>query len=61
MLNKIKTKFNRFKIFKSMYKSKFNQFYGEKLSGGGRVSQRNIEENSREKETVMFAHCRYEI
>jgi len=50
----IKTKFNRFKILKSVHKSKPNKIHGGKLTLGGRDGRQNAKESSRRRETVRF-------
>ena len=43
---------NRFKMLKLVHKSKPNKFHGGKLTCGGRVSQRNVEETLRTRGTM---------
>jgi len=49
-----KTKFNRFKMLKSVHKSKSNKIHGGKLTCGGRNGRRNAEESLRRSEIVRF-------
>jgi len=58
---KTKTKFNQFKMLKSVYISKPNKFHGGKLTCGGRAGRQNAEESLRGRGIVAFAHCKYEI
>jgi len=50
----IKTKFNWFKMLKSVHKSKPNKIYGGKLTCRGRDGRRNVEESSQRRVTLRF-------
>jgi len=49
-----KTKFNRFKMLKSVHKSKPNKIFGGKLIYRGHAGRQNTEESSKRRETVRF-------
>jgi len=48
-----KTKSNKFKMLKTVHKSKPKKFHGEKLICGGHTGHRNVEESSRRRRTMV--------